>query len=286
MAVDKRTIVRYRFLLVTRWLDSVGWIQPAGIAGGAFRNPLQVEFAVEHRASSMCLLAFTCICARKTIQVQHYLGRRLSLSHNLRPDGISRNACPCNRTVGTGGSVRNGAVEIGRGGGYAGTRREARDTVMPSCAGTCSFMRVAGDAIGGFKRRLRVEGKRAGYGCKRDTRVEGERGRRWEARGWHSAVSPVCAYMPSCVIDSPRSPAALRAYVLHATRYSYLYSELCEINPSLRTSPLLSSLLPRTSSLLPPPLPSPLYFALFFCSLLPLTPSHPQLLCSASLDST
>lgn len=74
----------------------------------------------------MCLLAFTCVCTRKTIQVQRYLGRRLSLSHNLRPGGISRNACPCNRTVGTGGSARNGAVEIGRRGGYAEARREAR----------------------------------------------------------------------------------------------------------------------------------------------------------------
>jgi len=103
-----------------------GWIDPAGIAGIAFQNPSQVGFAVEHRESLMCLLAFTCMCIRKTIQVQRYLGRRLSLSHNLRPDGISRNACPCNRTVGTGGSVRNGAIEIGRRGGYAETRREAR----------------------------------------------------------------------------------------------------------------------------------------------------------------
>lgn len=42
----------------------------------------------------------------------------------------------------------------------------------------------------------------------RGTRGKKRRGWRWEARGWHSAVSSVCAYMPSCVIDSPRSPAA------------------------------------------------------------------------------
>lgn len=191
-----------------------GWMDPAGIAGGAFRNPLQVEFAVEHTVeSSMCLLASTYICARKTIQVQHYLGRRLSLSHNLRPDGISRNACTCNRTVGTGGRARNGAVEIGRGGGYAETRGEARGAVVPSCAGTCGQGPRAVSCVSrGMGRRLRVEGKHAG--CKRGVqeRHEGRRGRRrgwrWEARGWHSAVSPVCAYMPSCVIDSPRSPAA------------------------------------------------------------------------------
>lgn len=126
IAADKRTIgslsVRSRNQ-VTR----SGRMDPAGIAGGAFRNPSQVGFAVEHRESSMCLLAFTCICIRKTIQVQPYLGRRLSLSHNLRPDGISRNACPCNRTVGTGGSVRNGAVEIGQRGGYAETRSARGD---------------------------------------------------------------------------------------------------------------------------------------------------------------
>lgn len=159
---------------------------------------------------------------------------RLSLSHNLRPDGISRNACPCNRTVGTGGSVRNGAVEIGRGGGYAETRREARGTVVPSCAGTCraacSFMRVAGDAIGGFRRRLRVEGKHAGYGCKRDTRVEGERMAMGGARMAFCGQSSMCLYAVMCY-RFPSEPCCLRAYVLHATRYSYLYSELCEINP-------------------------------------------------------
>lgn len=86
----------------------------------------------------------------------------------------------------------------------------------------------------------------------------------------------MCLYAVMCYRFLPE-PCCLRAYVPHATRYSYLYSELCEINPpSPRTRPLLSS----------PLLSYPLYFAPFFCSLLLLIPSHPRLLYSASLDST
>lgn len=136
--------------------------------------------------------------------------------------------------------------------------------VVPSRAGTCrarcSFMRVAGDAIGGFRRRLRVEGKRGGYGCKRDTREEGERMAMGGARMAFCGQFSMCLYAVMCYRFLPE-PCCLRAYVPHATRYSYLYSELCEINPpSPRTRPLLSS--PLLSSV--------------FCSflLLPLT-SHP-----------
>lgn len=169
-------------------------MDPAGIAGGAFRNPLQVEFAVEHRESSMCLLAFTYICTRKTIQVQHYLGRRLSLSHNLRSDGISRNACPCNRTVGTGGSVRNGAVVRGRAGPRA-----------VSCVSR-------GMQSGGFRRRLRVEGKRGGYGCKRDTREEGERIAMGGARMAFCGQFSMCLYAVMCYRFPPGAllPPCLR----------------------------------------------------------------------------
>lgn len=49
----------------------------------------------------------------------------------------------------------------------------------------------------------------------------------------------MCLYAVMCY-RFPPEPCCLRAYVSHATRYSYLYSELCEINPpSLRTSSLL-----------------------------------------------
>lgn len=131
---------------------------------------------------------------------------------------------------------------------------------------------------GGFRRRLKVEGKRGGYGCKRDTREEGERMAMGGARMAFCGQFSMCLYAVMCY-RFPPEPCCLRAYVLHATRYSYLYSELCEINPSPRARGLSSSLL--TLFFL-----CSVYFAPFFYFLLPLVPSHPRLLYSTSLDST
>lgn len=144
----------------------------------------------------------------------------------------------------TGRSKSGGEEDMRRLEGKRGGGREG-GLVVPSRAGTrrarCSFMRVAGDAIGGFRRRLRVEGKRGGYGCKRDTREGGERMAMGGARMAFCGQFSMCLYAVMCYRFLPE-PCCLRAYVPHATRYSYLYSELCEINPpSPRTRPLLSS---------------------------------------------
>lgn len=175
----------------------------AGIAGGAFRNPSQVEFAVEHRESSMCLLTFTCICTRKTIQVQRYLGRRLSLSHNLRPDGISRNACPCNRTVGTGGGVRNGAVKFGRGGGSGlAVRGRARPRAV-SCVSQGIQSGGSGDGTKGRK------------GSVEDTRDEGVRMAKGGARMAFCGQFSMCLYAVMCYrFPPPPSGALLPTYLM------------------------------------------------------------------------
>jgi len=50
------------------------------------------------------------------------------------------------------------------------------------------------------------------------TRRRAREGRRWEARGWHSAVSSVCAYMPSCVSIPPGAllpPVPPRMFMPH-----------------------------------------------------------------------
>ncbi|KAG7204964.1 hypothetical protein KM043_005349 [Ampulex compressa] len=75
--------------------------------------------------------------------------------------------------------------DVGPTKGYRGEGRPACLTVHGS-ARPCISVRVVGMQPG-------CEG---GCGSRRRAGV------RWEARGWHSVVSPVCAYMPSCVIDS------------------------------------------------------------------------------------
>lgn len=179
-----------------------GRMDPAGIVSGASRNPSQVGFAVEHRVSSMCLLAFTCICTRKTIQVQRYLGHRLSLSHNLRPDGISRNACPCNRTVGTGGSVRNGAVEIGQ--REVGMRRLEGKRAGWSCLavrGPMQFHACRGGCNWGGIQET-TKGRREAWRIRVQEGHEGRRGvdgdgRRADSILWSVQYVPICRHVLS-----------------------------------------------------------------------------------------
>lgn len=121
--------------------------------------------------------ARVCVCvSRKTVQVWRYLGRRLSLSHNLRPDGISRNACPCNRTVGTAASVRRvgrnrtGAAETR--GGVKWDERVCGDRCR-STQGPCSYVRVAGMHRGVVQETAKGGRGREESGMKRGRQIRG-----------------------------------------------------------------------------------------------------------------
>lgn len=209
----------------------------------------------------MYLLASACVCTRKTVQVRRCLGHRLSFSHNLRPDGISRNACSCNRTIGTGGCVRSEMVEIGQRRGYRGLEGRERQA--------CRDVQVSVQlhAYRGESERGVQETVKGRQGTVKDAGAGWDAGgRRWEARGWHSAVSSVCAYMPSCVIDSLRKPAAschtVQLPLFRAMRdkpaiasaspflFSVFYYILLAKSPSLFLSrSLISFLLQRSASL-------------------------------------
>jgi len=119
-------------------------------------------------------------------------------------------------------------VEIGRRREYTegleGRERRACGMIVPSRAGPVQFHACRGESErgeGGFKRRLK-----------------GGRGP-WRTRGWVGArgdddgrradgILRSVQYVPICrhVLSIP--PGTL---LLHAVQYSYLYSELCEINP-------------------------------------------------------
>lgn len=97
----------------------------------------------------------------------------------------------------------------------------------------CSFMRVAGNLNGGgFKRRLK-----GGRGPWRTWERVGASGN-GDGRRADSILRSV-QYVPICrhVLSIP-----LRVLLPHAARYSYLYSELCEIKPPQRVRFLSSSL--------------------------------------------
>lgn len=149
--------------------------------------------------------------------MRYHLGYRLSLARNLRLNGISRNACRCNRTVGTVGTkgykgmeeetycMVEGRVERRtRGHGMGGYRAYPCTHTSGELHGRAFPCVCAGDATGreaGVKRRVR------------DTRVMGG------ARMAFCGQSSMCLYAVMCYRFLARSPAAFDAYA-RARRYS------------------------------------------------------------------
>lgn len=122
-----------------------------------------------------------------------------------------------------------------------------RGLAVPSCAGLCMQASGAVSCVfregcnRGFKRRLRTEGGpwRIYTGARGSRRRAGGTtmgGARMAFCGQFS----MCLYAVMCY-RFPPEPCCLRAYTYirtvyaHATRYSYLYFQLCEINPLSRS---------------------------------------------------
>lgn len=159
----------------------------------------------------------------KIVQVRWYLGYRLSLSRNLRLNGISRNACPCNRTVGTAAA---------KGG------ERPKEEWRPSERGRRRD-RAGRDAPEGLKRKGRLFVQLPARACI-SVRVGGcncPGARGWRGTGAMGGArmafcgqSSMCLYAVMCYRFLARSPASSMPTLMPDGIVGC--PELCQINPS------------------------------------------------------